>query len=70
VSLLLLGSWNPRWLSGFVVLFGPPIKLYRSSQALWLCGVTYGHCGDLSKLCGFMVLLTDIVEIFLSFVAL
>jgi hypothetical protein len=56
LSLLLLGSWNPRWLSVLVDLgdlqlscgvlpklcgasvtisWGPPIKLGRSSQALW-----------------------------------
>jgi hypothetical protein len=35
-SLLLLSSWNPRRLSG--VTWGPPIKLWRSSQALWCLG--------------------------------
>jgi hypothetical protein len=54
LSFLLLGSWNPRWLSGLlgdlqlscgdlpklcgasvVITWGPPIKLWRSSQALW-----------------------------------
>jgi hypothetical protein len=56
LSLLLLGSWNPRRLSGLVDLgdlqlscgvlpklygasvaisWGPPIKLWRPSQALW-----------------------------------
>jgi hypothetical protein len=39
LSFLLLGSWNPRRPSGLVVTWGPPIKLWRSSQALWcLCG--------------------------------